>query len=160
MNDGEKLAQKVLNKLVNHVTNRVFLGKGSSISLDFGRDILSEYKVRGKVFTRTVGEFCLFICSAAWRLDQKDKHIVSSNDPHDRLEEKLTILEKKKLLDISVVNRSFDLNIKFEQDFKVSLFSFCTVNRFNETWMFFLPNKKVFTAGPGNNWTYKHPSRD
>ena len=159
MNDSKNLAQKLLNELVDRTTSGVRLLRSGCLIVGFGYIKKLDYKFKNKMFAFDVWELSLFIYKSAWKLDQKNNHIIGSNDAHNHLKEKSIILENKKLVKISVMNRSFDLDIEFEQDLKLSLFTFYTSGiRCNEQWKFIPFQRKVFVAGPGSNWAYRKAS--
>lgn len=125
--------------------------------MDFGKDLLLKEIIKGKESLYTQGEWHFWIYMCAWRIDQNEEPLIGANDDRKDIVKKLKFLENKKLLDVSILNAAFDTLFVFENRISLHLFSFNTLE--DEQWMLFTPDKKVFTAGPGKNWSYENSQR-
>lgn len=152
-NSGIKVAQEQFEKIVSLKPTRIKLGVGSFITFDFGRDIPQEIKTRNGKKTIYFGEWHLWVYMCAWRIDLSERPFLASHDDRKVIEENLTALSDKNVLKISVLNNAFDLTVQFEDEYKLRLFSVDTID--GDQWLFYTPNGKVFTAGPGSTWSYK-----
>jgi hypothetical protein len=152
-NSGVKIAQEQLEKIVNLKPTRVKLGVGSFITFDFGKDIPEEIKTRNGKKTIYFGEWHLWVYMCAWRIDLSENPFLASHDDREVIQEKLTVLNDKKVLKISVLNDAFDLLMQFEDGYELRLFSVDTID--DDQWLFYTPNRQVFTAGPGSTWSYE-----
>jgi len=150
---GIELATSLFNKILGNKPTRVKLGHGSFLTFDFGQDIEEKIKTRSGGFkTIHFGEWHLWVYMCAWRIDKKNKPFIGSNDSRDLIEHHLRELENKELKDVIILNEAFDTTLVFGDEYQLHLFSFRVTE--DEQWMFFTPNNKVFTAGPGNEWSY------
>jgi len=70
----------------------------------------------------------------------------------ETIEKFLAELANKKLTQVEILNDSFDSTLVFE-DIELHLFATHTYEK--EQWMLFTPEKKVFTAGPGSEWSFE-----
>lgn len=156
MSKGTDLAKQLFSEIIGMKMTRSKLGYGSFITMDWGKDKVEEFKTKDGIEKQIFGEWHLWIYMCAWRLEQNGDPIVGAGDERDTLRIKIPLLTGKKLLQVKVVNGSFDIIFDFEESYRLLLFSF-TVDD-DEQWMFFTPNRKVFTAGPGKNWKYEDAS--
>lgn len=152
MNSGTELASALFQNLVDTKPTRVKLGHGSFITIDFGRDISEVYNTRTGPKTRCYGEWRFWIYMCAWRIDRGSVPIAGCEDSREKIEICLTELAKRELKEVIILNNAFDAKFIFEDDIELHLFSFYTQER--DQWMLFTPEKKVFTAGPGCEWSY------
>ena len=88
----------------------------------------------------------------AWRIDKNNKPYIGSNDTRDLIEQRLSALENIELKKVRILNASFDAVLEFGEGFQLHLFSFQVTD--DEQWMFYTPEHKTFTAGPGSEWSY------
>ena len=154
--NGIQIALNLFNQFIGEKARNVKLGYGSFVTMDFGKDLILKEKVKGKESTYNQGEWHLWIYMAAWRLDQGDTPIIGAADNREIIQEGLNILNGNELKKISILNDSFDVLIEFQNDLNLLLFSF-GVKEY-EQWMLFTPERKVFTAGPGIDWSYENAS--
>ena len=151
-NKGIKIVQEQFEKIVGLKPTRIKLGVGSFITFDFGRDILQEIETRNGKKTISFGEWHLWVYMCAWRIDLPKKTFLASHDDRKVIEKKLTALNNKTVLKVSLLNNAFDLSVQFEDEYELRLFSVDTID--GDQWLFYTPNGKVFTAGPGSTWSY------
>jgi hypothetical protein len=150
---GIELATNLFNKIIGTKPTRITLGHGSFLTFDFGRDIKEQIKTRaGGLKTICFGEWHLWVYMCAWRIDKNNKPFIGSNDARDLIKQHLRALEKKELKKVIILNEAFDANLVFGDEYQLHLFSFQVTD--DEQWMLFTPEEKVFTAGPGNEWSY------
>jgi len=152
MNSGTELAKSLFQKILGIKPTRVKLGHGSFITFDFGRDIPEEIKTRNGPTTRYFGEWHLWVYMCAWRIDKDKKPFVGCEDSREKIESSLSELANRNLEKIEILNDAFDVKLVFGEDVELHLFAFHTQDQ--RQWMLFTPEKKVFTAGPGSEWSY------
>lgn len=152
MSKGTDLAKELLSQVVGKRITRSKLGYGSFITIDWGKDIIEEFKTKDGIEKQIFGEWHLWVYMCAWRLEQNGDPIIGSGDERNAIQPKIPLLISKELLQVQVINNSFDLIFDFEKGYRLLLFSFEIED--SEQWLFFTPNEKVFTAGPGTNWKY------
>jgi len=157
MKDGKQIATNLFSQFCGEKARNIKLGHGSFITMDFGDDVTVEVKTNRGIRKSTRGEWHLWIYMCAWRLDKDDLPLVGANDDRESITKELLILENNKILKTSVLNNAFDVLLEFEDNIKLSLFSFFVKN--NEQWMLYTPDHKVFCAGPGVSWTYESSSK-
>lgn len=146
------LAKNLFQKIIGLKPTRVKLGHGSFITMDFGRDIPEQVKTRNGMTTKYFGEWHLWIYMCAWRIDKNKSPLVGSEDSKEKIESSLSELAKRTLKEAAILNNAFDVRFMFGDDMELHLFSFYAQEQ--KQWMLFTPEKKVFTAGPNNKWSY------
>lgn len=152
MSKGTELAEQLLSQIIGMRITRSKLGYGSFITMDWGNDIVEELKAKHGIEKQVFGEWYLWVYMCAWRLEKNGYPIIGAGDERDTIQSKIPLLTGKKLLKAQVLNNSFDVILNFEKGYSLLLFSFEMKD--SEQWLFFTPNKKAFTAGPGTNWKY------
>lgn len=152
---GLELAKKLFSEIIGLEARNAQLGHGSFITIDFGKNIIIKGKKPSNDFER--GEWHLWVYMCTWRLEQNGEPIIGAGDERDTLRLKIPLLTGKKLLQVKIVNNSFDVIFDFEEGYSLLLFSFAVED--DEQWMFFTSDRKVFTAGPGTNWEYEDSSK-
>jgi hypothetical protein len=151
---GTELVKDLFKKLKGIKPTRAVQGHGSFITIDFGRDLSEQVKTRsGPPKTWYYGEWRLWVYMCAWRIDINKKPCAGSEDSREKIENSLTELAQRELNKVIILNDAFDSTLIFGNDLELHLFSFYTEER--EQWKFFTPEKKVFIAGPGNEWSYQ-----
>ncbi len=148
-----KFVRSLFEKIKEMKARNVQLGHGSFLTIDFGEDILVKVKTRQGVKEFNRGEWHLWVYMCVWRLDIGDEPFIGSDDKREIIKEKIVKLENKKLCNVEIVNKAFDVKLEFEDEITLFLFSFNTQEF--EQWMLFTPDKKVMTAGPGKNLSYE-----
>lgn len=152
--NGIDLVEGLFEKIKGVRPTRAKQGHGSFITIDFGQDFSEQIKMRsGATKTRYYGEWRLWIYMCAWRIDINKKPCAGSEDSREKIEKCLTELTQRELTKVIILNDAFDAKLVFGEDVELYLFSFYTEER--EQWMFFTPGNKVFTAGPGSEWSYE-----
>lgn len=150
---GVKFGTELFKRLSGKKPTRISLGHGSFLTFDFGRDYEEKIKTRSGGFKIIkYGEWHLWVYMCAWRIDKNDIPFVGSNDSRDLIQQKLQSLADQKLKTASILNEAFDTTFTFGDEYKLHLFSFEVTD--DEQWMLFTPEKKVFVAGPNNEWSY------
>lgn len=155
MLEGTELAKNLFSEIIGLEARNAQLGYGSFITIDFGENIIIKGKKASNDFER--GKWHLWVYMCTWRLEQNGEPIVGAGDEREVLRLKISLLTGKKLLQVKILNKSFDIIFDFENGYRLLLFSFVVED--DEQWMFFTPNRKVFTAGPGTNWEYEDSSK-
>jgi hypothetical protein len=158
MNKGIELANDLFKRIKGIKPTRAIQGHGSFITIDFGRDLSEQVKTRsGPPKTWYYGEWRLWIYMCAWRIDVNKKPYAGSEDSREKIENSLSYIIEKELSDCFIMNNAFDAKLTFGGDIELHLFSFYT--ELEKQWMLFTPEKKVFVAGPGNQWSYNDADR-
>ena len=98
MNEGKKLIEDLFSAIIGQYP-RIKLGYGSFVTMDFGRDIPEEIKTRRGIEITYFGEWHFWIYMCAWRIDLSGNPYIGSDDDRKAIEEKLSILNEKKLLE-------------------------------------------------------------
>lgn len=155
MNSGIKTAEILFQQILGMTPTRITLGHGSFITIDFGRDIIKEFKTRHGLESHTFGEWHLWVYMCAWRIDLGKKPLIGSDDDRETIEKVLSEIELKALSQVAILNDAFDVTFTFGEDIQFHLFSY-SVQDDHEQWMFFTPGDHVFTAGPGVEWELNH----
>ena len=88
----------------------------------------------------------------AWRIDMNKKPYAGSEDSREKIENCLSQIVERELRECIILNNAFDTKLVFGTDIELYLFSFHTEEE--KQWMLFTPEKKVFVAGPGSEWSY------
>ncbi len=149
---GTELVRNLFQKIQGLKPIRAWQGHGSFVKIDFGQDFSEEIKTRAGIKVRHYGEWRLWVYMCAWRIDINKTPCAGSEDSREIIEKCLSELVQRELNEITILNDAFDAKFVFGKDLELNLFSFETTE--HEQWMFFNPENKVFTAGPGNKWSY------
>ena len=151
--NGIKLATGLFDKILGTKPTRIKLGHGSFLTFDFGKDNEEQITTKsGDIKILHFGEWRLWIYMCAWRIDKNSKPFIGSNDSRDFIETHLRELEDNELRKVVVLNEAFDAILIFGEEYRLHLFSFRVIE--DEQWIFFTPEKKAFSAGPGCEWSY------
>jgi hypothetical protein len=117
------------------------LGYGSFLDLELGESVAP----RGER-----GLYHLWIYLAVWRIEDGSTILAGSEDDHDELATKVTVLDGRKLASVTVEHPS--LSTRFEFEGGLVLITFSVYSSDGEHWMLFRPNGTVLTMGPGSTW--------
>jgi hypothetical protein len=126
----------------------VALGVGSFITLEFGESVPPR-RQGGRVH----GEWHLWVCACAWRLEAKNDVMVGSDDSREKLEPAVRQLEGRTLQSIVLSPPAPDAVFTFSEGFVLRLFPFLFSDD-DEHWMLFTPGSNVLTIGPAASWSY------
>lgn len=121
--------------LINQVMDRTLNSVGSNIFLEFGkaREIVLP---NGKKMMQK--EWCVWVSWASWRLCQDGSYVVGSGaSPEVNIQTDLEKLLGKRILSIGFLSCFLDLEIHFEDGYKLTTF-FNYVEE--DQWVIFLPN--------------------
>ena len=127
------------------------LGQGSFLTLELGEPVTPGGER---------GRYHLWIYLAAWRIEDETDVLAGSEDDHDGLAGKVTVLDGRRLASISVEHPS--LSTRFEFEGGLVLITFSVYSTDGEHWMLFRPDGTVLTMGPGSSWSVgpnEHPNR-
>jgi hypothetical protein len=126
------------------------LGYGSSLTVELG-DPVTPGTERGL--------YHLWIYLAVWRIEDGSTVLAGSEDDHDELAAKVTVLDGRKLVSITVEHPS--LSARFEFEGGLVLVTFSVYSADEDHWMIFRPNGTVLAMGPGSTWSVEasdHPN--
>jgi hypothetical protein len=154
---GTELIRDLFKQIKGLKPTRAKQGHGSFITIDFGRDLSEEVKTRSGTKTRYYGEWRLWVYMCAWRIDINKKPCAGSEDSREKIENCLSELVQRELNEVIILNDAFDATFIFGDNVELHLFSFYTQDQ--EQWLLFTPEKKVFKAGPSNEWSYKDSNK-
>lgn len=152
MSNGTKVASELQGRIVGENPTRFWLGHGSFITIEFGKDRSEEVKTRRGLITQQVGEWQLWVYLCVWRIDLEGRPLIGSDDRREDIQKILSDLPMMPLTKVHVLNDTFDTTLTFGETLELHLFSFCVQDQ--EHWKFFMPENKVFVAGPGAKWSY------
>lgn len=152
MND-KKLVEGLFEEIISLKAKNVQLGHGSFITIGFGKDISIEVIVRRekKIINRPEWNLWVYMCS--WEIKMNNEITACSNDERDIIKEALKHIENKKLIKVEMLNNTYDMQLEFEDELSLHLFS--NLEEDFEQWMLFTPDNKVLTAGPFQNLAYE-----
>ncbi len=132
-------------------------GHGSFLTMEFGKDLEYERKVRGKIEKEKRGEWYFWIYMSAWRIDDNFKPIAGCEDSRKTITKALKKIENEKLMNVEILNPAYDMKIEFDNSIIINLFSIYTEDEGDsENWMLFTPEKKVLSIGPGGKLRYEN----
>ncbi len=131
-------------------------GHGSFLTMEFGKDLEYEIKIREKIEKEKRGEWYFWIYMNAWRIDDNFKPIAGCEDSRKTIKKALKKIENQKLINIEILNPAYDMKIEFNNSIIINLFSIYTEDESDsENWMLFTPEKKVLAVGPGFKIDYR-----
>ena len=143
---------KQITPIIAGVLNRrawgVSMGHGTFVTMEFGDPVRTEPP------RRTHGEWHLWICSVAWRLEGLGEPLVGFDDDGELLQEAVDRLNGRVLQSFEIHPPAGDAVLRFDGDLVLRLF---TINiQADETqWMLYTPNRRVLTLGAGCTWSYQ-----
>jgi hypothetical protein len=137
---------------------QVFLGYGSNLFIDLGRQI----ELRGQKKTRIVGELTLWVNLAAWRLQDAARVLVACEDPRPVIADKITVLRGRRVTAVTVTPPAMEAVFDFDG---VRLLVFpvhsetgsASEGRQNTQWSLWRPQGDIVSVSPGSGeaWTIK-----
>lgn len=142
MSEGITLASQLFSQCAGKKVTHVEMEQEKFLAIDFGEKDPKTQKA-----------WQIWVYAGAWRIDQAGEPYIGANDELDIIIERLKLLEKKKLLSVTIENEAFDASLFFEQEIKLSLFTDKAYE--DEQWVLFAPDEMIFVSGPGNQWAYK-----
>ncbi|NET59734.1 MAG: hypothetical protein F6K47_27370 [Symploca sp. SIO2E6] len=138
--------QTMVDTIVSHKAWGASLGVGSFITLEFGNPLPSNGEHQ-----QTHGEWHLWIYCCAWRIEEGNEVLASSEDPRAKIELAVRRLEGLALNSIQLMPPAWDTVFNFDEE--VFLRSFSIYSEESEHWMLYMPNGKVLSVGPGSSWS-------
>jgi len=132
------------------------LGVGSFLTVEFGQPrpaagASPDQQGRQARQANPHGEYHLWVYCSAWRIESPQEIIASSEDPREQLASAVRHLDGKVLTRITIERPSLSATFDFEDG--TVLRTFAIFSKEYEHWMFYLPDGRVFTAGPGSTWS-------
>ena len=115
--------------------------------MEFGKPVQPA-----KANKRVHGEWHLWLYGCAWRIEENERVLVSSEDDRSKIEEEIQRLEGRILQSFELLTPALDAVVTFEGDIVLRLFSVYTEDM--DSWMLFTP-EKVITVGPAGQWSYE-----
>ena len=125
----------------------VALGEGSFLTMEFGMPVQPA-----KANERVHGEWHLWLYGCAWRIEEGERVLISSEDDRSKIEEGIQRLEGCVLQSFELLTPALDAVITFEGNIVLRLFSVYTEDM--DSWLLFTP-EKVITVGPAGQWSYE-----
>jgi hypothetical protein len=119
------------------------LGHGSFLTLELG-----AVRAAGEPGRGPRGVFHLWIYCAAWRIETAAEMIACSEDPRERLQSVVTVLDGHTLRAAQVQWPSLSASFHFDGGLVLRTFTLTTAEY--EHWFFYQPDETVLTAGPGS----------
>lgn len=124
----------------------VSLGHGSFITLEFGTPVSSS-----EVDKKPCGEWHLWVYCCAWRLEDENVVLASSEDSRSKLKVAIQRLEGRELCSVELLRPAWDTIFIFTEGVSLRLFSIHSEEY--QHWMLFMPNGNCLVIGPGSNWS-------
>ena len=143
--------QALINPILSQKAWGTSLGFGSFITLEFGNLLPSNQERQ-----QTHGEWHLWIYDCAWRIEEGNEVLASSEDPRPKLELAVQRLEGLALNSVELLPPAWDTVFRFDE--QVVLRSFSIYSEESEHWMLYTPDRKVISVGPGSSWSYESSS--
>lgn len=145
--------QNFLNNLTKNLLGKkawgVKRGIGSFITLEFGNALTIDESAQ-----YMHGEWHLWLYLCSWRMDTETTTLAACEDKLEKIDAALKELEGKAIKSITICNFALDTIFEFEGNIYLKTFSIYSEEpEENEHWMLFIPDNKVFVAGPGKHWT-------
>jgi hypothetical protein len=125
----EELYGKSVSKIYNSIGSNLFLRIGKKISIPFK---LEERE-----------EWIIWIGDSAWRITRDDIYIVGSGDFRDNIKLGIDQLLDRKIHKLFFTSDFLDLQIEFEDGYRLSTFFNCAEDN---QWTIFMPNGEDLTA--------------
>lgn len=121
--------------LINQVMNRTYHSVGSNIFFEFGKQKEVVLQNGRKRFRR---EWSIWLSWTSWRIAQHNKYVIGSGENSEvNIQAHLDRLLGKRILSFRFLSQFLDLEINFEDGYKVTTF----FNRIEENqWIIFLSN--------------------
>ena len=157
--NGKNKLEGLFSQFLGKPARNVKLGHGSFITIDFGKNLTLKETIKGKERTYTQGEWHLWIIMSAWRLDVNGVPLITCESSREKIDIELKKIENKKLINFQILNPAFDADLIYENEIILHLFSW-SIEKDSKQWMLFTPERKIFTAGPSQNWTFKASSKN
>ena len=149
MTKKSELAVKLFTPLINQKVRTIQKGHGSFLTIGFGADILIHHTEEA----RTRPEWLLWVYMCFWSIMKATKILADSDDEREIIEEALKEIEGKKLLNVEVLSKTYDMKLAFEDGIVLSLFS-NNAEDDNVQWRLFTPDSQVLVAGPNEELSY------
>ena len=140
-------AEKAISNIVGKRAWGVKVGRGLMVGLEFGNP---QPKKPNDLFIH--GEFSLWICNCAWRIERNGFVWSGSVDEREIIELGFSEIENRTLLDFDFSPPSLDATLKFESGIILKLFSIIAEAEKGkgQHWMLYMRGEKVLVAGPGS----------
>ncbi len=142
---------------VGEICHQVRFSYGDELHLDCGE---MSYEDHPKLKNSLKGSWRFGVRATPWLLKNADHLLLDSEQPESDTEILAaktltqTSLENKKILKIEVNPENLELQLFFEEDYKLILQP--DLNDLDLTyWELFMPNEKILEIGPGYFWSCK-----
>jgi hypothetical protein len=123
----------------------VQLGHGSFITMGFGKDLKTEIVVHKKKEIGSRPEWFFWVYMAMWELEKSNELLATSDDDKETMKKGLNHLENKKLIGVEILEDSYEIQLEFEDDILLSLYTEDS-KKDNVQWMLFTPDQMVLEA--------------
>ena len=157
MTKKSELAVKLFTPLINQKVRTIQQGHGSFLTIGFGADIQYDILIRQKKETRTRPEWLLWVYMCFWSITNATGILADCENEREIIEKALKQIQGKKLLNIEVLSKTYDMKLEFEDAIVLSLFS-NNAEDDNEQWKLFTPDRQVLVAGPHEELSYRSSS--
>jgi hypothetical protein len=123
------------------------LGVGSFLTIEFG-DIAPSAEGERKIH----GEWHLWVCHCAWRIDTSDAVIAGSDDEPATMRDAIECLNGQVLRSVQLFPPGPDAKLLFGESVVLNLFPINSSGEY-EYWMLFTPDGNVLTVGEDKGWS-------
>ena len=138
--------QAMIGPILGQKAWNVSLGHGSFITMEFGVSLLSD-----EIDRQPRGEWHLWVYCCAWRLEEGNNVLASSEDSRLELELAVKRMAGLALRSIKIFRPAWDSIFTFEEQVVLRLFSI--YSKECEHWMLFMPNGNDIIIGSGTKWS-------
>lgn len=152
-----KFAKNIFQKLFNQPARNVQLGHGSFITMGFGKDLKTKVIIHKKreIDIRPEWFFWAYMCF--WELEKPNELLATSEDDKDNMKNALKFLEGKKLINVEILEDSYEIQLEFEGELLLSLYTDDSEDD-NVQWMLFTPDEMVLEATANQKLIYTKES--
>ncbi len=147
---GKRVVEETIKRMIGLRTSMVELGCDSMFTIHFGKLTAKQHTGRKGITKYLEGEWRFWVYLASWRIEQNSKPLIADGDVGDNRSKSardLNILQGKKFIGFRVLNNAFDMELEFEENIVVVLFSVYTEGD-GYPWMLFTPECKVLKIVP------------
>jgi hypothetical protein len=139
----------IFRPLIGQKPWQVRLGYGSFITMEFGKKIRDSWVLRGEQHSSTRGEWHLWVYQCDWKLIQRRKPILSSDDSRADIAHVVEMLEGHALESVHVHGDDFNTDFEFRGGMSLRCTGYADEDQDDERWLLFMPGHKVLVNVPG-----------
>ncbi len=151
---GKQVIEETIKRMIGLRASLVEPGCGSMFTIHFGKLTAKQHRGRRGLTKYLEGEWHFWVYLASWRIEQNSKPLIACEDDRSKVARDLNILQGKKFIDFRVLNNALDIELEFEENIVVILFSIYTEED-RCPWMLFTPECEVLTIVPPDSAVFE-----